>query len=604
MLSIGFILISKIANLVGDKMNPDMNNNINEHGDLNASPPVNEAPVKRSGRKTAVIIGAVVIVALLIVGFVFKDKIISQPSRSDNTTDSVPTDPELAKFIEPTTGEKWLDEPKTISAQGWLRVEESSYYRAFEGYTIEQQLEDNRPIYQEVGTRGDKTIILASYLGDSLSGSKYLFEKHNDGKVHIIIQPQGPSDSPADWLTEAISAKVDGIDRETYYDSLNIPQKIAIDGGEYIKRPGSLFLGVGSDYVMFEGASKKLVTKLGASTVYLIEAPNVDTGLTNVAYYLETPLRTMIEMPYEPNQLLLEGYYFDNGTDVSKDSLVPIASGCGSITPSVTRADKLTESDLTIIGKTSGDRAVYRPTDLNSDLYRKAYEEYSIGRVDGVVTFDGYVANHGLVIIKNAKGELLVYIRQSYAPEMGCAKPVIYLYPTSKTKVDVKVGANVTISEPTYPASSGWQDVWAEPSGKLTYRGQVYDSLFWEGTGFGRYPNITSGTVVKRADAPATIRRQLADLGLNQKEAADFMSYWETKIPDAPYVRLTWFNTEQLNNLAPLKIVPQPDTLIRVFLDMAGFQAKIDIPEQKLSKTSRQGFTVVEWGGLTNNLGN
>lgn len=82
------------------------------------------------------------------------------------------------------------------------------------------------------------------------------------------------------------------------------------------------------------------------------------------------------------------------------------------------------------------------------------------------------------------------------------------------------------------------------------------------------------------------------------------MSYWETKIPDAPYVRLTWFNTEQLNNLAPLKIVPQPDTLIRVFLDMAGFQAKIDIPEQKLSKTSRQGFTVVEWGGLTNNLGN
>ena len=54
-----------------------------------------------------------------------------------------------------------------------------------------------------------------------------------------------------------------------------------------------------------------------------------------------------------------------------------------------------------------------------------------------------------------------------------------------------------------------------------------------------------------------------------------------------------------MESLAPLYVSPKPDTVIRVFLDMDGFDKQIKLPAQKLTKTLRKGFTVVEWGGLT-----
>ena len=77
------------------------------------------------------------------------------------------------------------------------------------------------------------------------------------------------------------------------------------------------------------------------------------------------------------------------------------------------------------------------------------------------------------------------------------------------------------------------------------------------------------------------------------------MAFWESKIPEKPYIRLTWFGTAVMERLAPLKVSPQPDTILRVFLDMDGFDQKPTLPAQTLTNTKRSGFTVVEWGGLT-----
>ena len=80
------------------------------------------------------------------------------------------------------------------------------------------------------------------------------------------------------------------------------------------------------------------------------------------------------------------------------------------------------------------------------------------------------------------------------------------------------------------------------------------------------------------------------------------MDFWAAKIPSKPYIRLTWLTTEQMDTLAPLRIVPRPDTVKRVFLDMDGYDTKISLPTQKLSSFTRRGFTVVEWGGLTSEI--
>ena len=69
-------------------------------------------------------------------------------------------------------------------------------------------------------------------------------------------------------------------------------------------------------------------------------------------------------------------------------------------------------------------------------------------------------------------------------------------------------------------------------------------------------------------------------------------------MPSTPYVRVTWFGKSQMDQLAPLIIIPKPDTVIRIFMDFEGLERPISIPPQRLGAPTRRGFTVVEWGGL------
>ena len=84
-----------------------------------------------------------------------------------------------------------------------------------------------------------------------------------------------------------------------------------------------------------------------------------------------------------------------------------------------------------------------------------------------------------------------------------------------------------------------------------------------------------------------------------KKHIKDFLEFWMPRMPTTSYVRLSWLNTEQMNQLAPLHITPRPDTMIRVFLDFSG-QATADttLTPQTLTSIPRDGFTVIEWGGL------
>ena len=71
-----------------------------------------------------------------------------------------------------------------------------------------------------------------------------------------------------------------------------------------------------------------------------------------------------------------------------------------------------------------------------------------------------------------------------------------------------------------------------------------------------------------------------------------------TKLPDSKYVRLSWLTNKDMDKLAPLSISPKPQSVIRVFLDFSGLNAKSDLKPQVLPKFTRSGFTAVEWGGL------
>jgi len=92
--------------------------------------------------------------------------------------------------------------------------------------------------------------------------------------------------------------------------------------------------------------------------------------------------------------------------------------------------------------------------------------------------------------------------------------------------------------------------------------------------------------------------KKYQNLGLNEKESADFREFWESHMTKAPYYFVTFYGTNAMNTIAPLKINPKPDTVIRILMDYKPLLKPIVVKEQSLRSVPRTGFTVIEWGGV------
>ena len=176
-----------------------------------------------------------------------------------------------------------------------------------------------------------------------------------------------------------------------------------------------------------------------------------------------------------------------------------------------------------------------------------------------------------------------------------CYKPVIYLYPEQTTDVSVKLMLNGKLTC-TYPAyGNGW-NVTAKPDGTLTdKKGQTYNYLYWEGITDMEY-DFTKGFCIRGEDTAAFLEDALAKLGLNRREANEFIVYWLPMMQENPY-NVIAFQTDAYTEAAKLSVKPEPDTVIRIFMTWKASDKQIDITKQNLSAPKRTGFTVVEWGG-------
>lgn len=580
-------------------MDPESQNNPEK---TTTEEPVHVAAPKKPRRfhKKQIILLAIglFLVASVIGYFILGREKAAAPSTSEQSMETTKTDEativaedtetekQLKRLAEPTTGETWYKEPKELPLLGYFDT-------SYEKETAEWVK------YFEVGTRGTAMIIKARVY--NAGETNYLFEKSDTGKVSLVLHPNANAtySSQYDKMGEDFSPNIT-INATQHYDSLSVPAELSLENSEALILPEWPTVG-NSLPTNASGVKTTLIKTFGGSKLVKYEKTYADTKLTAISYRVLTPVATEITMTYIPISEDFSGMVWDNGTNVS-GKFGGIVRGCGSGV-SVSRGDELTKQDLVPAGKTAKGQQLYHFKDPNNTILQKAYQEtkeYYVGAdaKKANMTIDEFIKNHAVFVYESPNNGLLVYTSDDYAPIGGCAKPVVYLYPSIPQMVNVKVGANVKISDPAYNPATGW-NAFAWPSGSLNIEGKIYGSLFWEGPGHGEYPAITSGTVVRRQDAAMTIEKQLAEQGLNKTEISDFMVYWGTKIPNKPYVRLTWFNTEELNKLAPLTVTPKPDTVLRVFLDMAGYDYPVSIPRQTLSAQKRSGFTLVEWGGLS-----
>jgi len=285
---------------------------------------------------------------------------------------------------------------------------------------------------------------------------------------------------------------------------------------------------------------------------------------------------------------------WDDGTTNTVAYDAGFGGKCGSNFAKLFKGNTPMTSQFSKVGTNSLGEPLYAISDKTHPIFKRIYDGLDASTRPDMDTF---LKRHNHFIWQEPLGDWWLFISTENIIQAECAKPVVYLYPQKDTLVNVRVAANVTESEPTYPVS-GW-NVLAHPSGQLDYRGRSYPNLFWEGTGNGIYPNKEgSGFVVAQSELTSTLKSHLTQLGLNTQESADFMEYWQSKLPSSPFVRLTWLDTADMDQLAPLTVSPKPDTSIRIFLDFAPLDKPVSLIPQKLSSPTRDGFTLVEWGGL------
>lgn len=192
-----------------------------------------------------------------------------------------------------------------------------------------------------------------------------------------------------------------------------------------------------------------------------------------------------------------------------------------------------------------------------------------------------------------------VYFQNSTYPVMA-EKPVIYFYPDATQQVSVQLNVTGQLGF-TYPAyNSGW-NFSADPDGTIHMNDKEYDYLFWDGETKVNMQNVErfDGYLVKRDSLPVFFETQLTAMGLTPREQEDFITYWCPRMQENETSYVHFMFTEEYESIAIINITPKPDHLFRVFLlwdNGAGIDPNA-IQPQKIETVTREGFTVIEWGG-------
>ena len=209
----------------------------------------------------------------------------------------------------------------------------------------------------------------------------------------------------------------------------------------------------------------------------------------------------------------------------------------------------------------------------------------------------------------------------TYNEAKKAAKPIIYLYPEQTTELSVTLGnpKKLTCSYPDYYESDkanrqagkqgGW-NVIANPNGDIidTNTGRKLYALYWEGKN-NMSQKIKEGFVVKSEETIPFLEEKLAKLGLNEKEAEEFIVYWLPQMQENKYNLIRFATKEEIEKDMPLNFSVQPDTVIRVLMQYKGFKNTDEIKKycnvkdikeiqkQEINTPERKGFVAVEWGG-------
>ena len=173
-------------------------------------------------------------------------------------------------------------------------------------------------------------------------------------------------------------------------------------------------------------------------------------------------------------------------------------------------------------------------------------------------------------------------------------KPNIYLYSDRDLTARVQLAPEhaITVSEPVYQPGKGWQ---AEiRNGSLNGEG---DFLFYEALVPSPGWQKEEGYIIRAAFREEDMATMLGEYGFNEKETREFIDYWAGCLTgEADYVFYPQ-ETGAVDRVMQLHISPEPDEVSRIWFSIEPL-VRAPEPVESPQKIVRNGFHVVEWGGM------
>lgn len=442
-------------------------------------------------------------------------------------------------------------------------------------------------------------------MGDYSTNYEFLVPK--DGKPVLLAKhsPQHNKESltPVDDPCATFDAEKYIVDRDAYIPDLVLPKTLTQGRATLSLTLSGLWNAVAPQIgtPTFDPKGKTLAfTDPVVGEVYT-DAPDAVSPMHG--FYVSAPDGTtrtyVLDIPFYDAAAHIPRLTWVDGRKNTDEYWSTEIGGCGSRNL-VAVVKGVTKSDLKVAGKTEQGEDVYVFADANHQVLKSIYDgSYSLGRTESDrLSYEEFVAAKPVFLWYDALGRLIRFQHASFLPAAECGKPVIYLYPEQTTDVSVKLEpqGGFTVTEPAY--DGGW-NVRATPKGELTNLkdGKTYPYLFWEGRG-GLYETPKRGFVVAEKNVHGFLLEKLAALGLNAQESADFIEFWEPRMTGSPYYFVTFLGNSAMDALAPLDVTPKPDTVIRVLMDFSPLEKPISVEGFSIHTPKREGFTLVEWGGV------
>lgn len=350
----------------------------------------------------------------------------------------------------------------------------------------------------------------------------------------------------------------------------------------------------GIELVLYE-AGENASTRVGDNQYYTI-----DEDGRILWYDLEVPFFDY-ETDGEGNRLISQGIPSITWNDGSINSAVYMKGalgGCGFTTATNVVADEMIETFGLAQAGTAQGTFVYEPTSFGSEYFADAFNAVTFTFPDDEPkSYEDF--QHPYVYFQDVYDRWIELSSLEIIPPVECGKPVIYLYPESTTDMSVWVSprGGFSYTEPEY--GDGW-DVTAYPDSRIVNLedGLEYPYLFWEGRG-GIYSPVETYWVVEQPRVESFLHETLAKMNFNENEIADFVEFWLPRMQEAAYYKIGFHGTNVMNELAPLSLSVKPDHVFRILMDYEELDAwQASKPPTRLPAANRDGFEVMEWGGV------